>query len=122
MARATKPPVRAAWGSSASGSPDIVEAPYVGTGWPASSMDPVKPPRGYFNFEQNRLDNGLIYVLQHGIPDWDLNEDSYDVGDFLRSTDNRFYQLVGTATPGQAPHTDPTNWHLCLRLPRPMTG
>lgn len=122
MARALKPPVRNTWANAASGSPDIVEAVYVDTGFPAPGGTPVKPPRGNVNFEFNRYDSGIVYLFQHGIPDWDTDETDYAVGDILRATDNKFYQLVGTATPGTAPTSDPANWYLVLRLPRPMPG
>lgn len=113
MARATKPPVRDPWASAASGSPDIVEAPYVDTGWPAPSLDPVKPPRGHFNFEMNRYDTALNYLMQHGIPDWDTNEQDYAVGDIVRF-DAKFYVCVTTPTPGDDPDEDPDAWELWL--------
>jgi hypothetical protein len=124
MARATKPPVRsAAWASSVSTSPDIAESVYVATGFPAPAGVPVVPTRGEFNYELNRYDTGGVYLFQHGVPDWDTNETSYAAWDIQRDpVDGKFYQLIGTATPGTAPRLDPTNWYLCLRVPRPMTG
>jgi hypothetical protein len=124
MARATKPPVRtAAWASAVSTSPDIDESVYVATGFPAPAGVPVVPTRGEFNYEFNRYDTGGVYLFQHGISDWDTNETDYAAFDILRDpVDGKFYQLIGTATPGTAPHLDPTNWYLCLRVPRPMTG
>jgi hypothetical protein len=124
MARATKPPKRNSWANGAVGVPEIGEAPYVDSGWPAPSGVPVKPPRGYFNFEQNRYDNGLNYLLQRGIPDWDATETDYDVGDIVRvaAVNNSYYQLFGTATPGFSPASDTSNWQRILAMPRTWSG
>jgi len=117
MARATKPPKRNSWANAAAGSPDIEESALVDTGWTPAG---VIPSRGEFNFEQNRYDEAANYLMQRGITDWASDETDYDVGDIVRGSDNTFYQLIGTATPGTAPTADTGNWYACLRPPHAL--
>jgi hypothetical protein len=118
MARATKPPKRNSWANAAVGSPDIVESAMVDSGWTPAG---IVPARGEFNFEQNRYDNALNYLLQRGVSDWDATETDYDVFDIARASNGHFYILVGTPS-ATAPESDPTNWYLLLRTPQPLTG
>lgn len=121
MARAAKPPVRESWANAASGSPDIVEAVYVTTGFPAPGGTPVKPPRGNVNFEFHRYDEGLNYLFQRGITDWDTDETDYGAGDIVRDA-GAFWRLTGTATPGTAPSADSANWFPFAFAPTPDFG
>jgi len=116
MARATKPPVRDAWARDAVGSPDIEEAVYVDTGFPAPGGTPVVPLRGNVNHEFNRYDTGLIYLMQRGIADWDTNETDYDDGDIVRYL-GKFYVATGTPAGGVNPVANPAYWWPWLASP-----
>lgn len=119
MAIATKPPKRNSWANAAAGSPDIEESGLVDTGWTPAG---VIPTRGEMNFELNRYDNGLNYLLQRGIADWSADETDYAVGAIVRYTNNQYYQLFGTATTGVNPATDVSNWIRILKMPRAVSG
>jgi hypothetical protein len=102
-----KPTVRSAWGETATGA-DLTDPgnTYVSAGWQLS----VKPPRQYFNWVLNYTFEGIRYLCQRGVPDWDANE-TYGAAAIVRGANNVLYASAAGGNIGNDPTTSPGNVH-----------
>lgn len=86
------------------------------TGWGAEL-----PPRQWENFVQNKQDQAIAHINQHGIPVWD-NATEYQANkSYVQGSDGRIYKALTTNT-----NTDPvtdlgTNWEM-LAITRMATA
>lgn len=72
----------------------------IDTGWTAEV-----PPYQWENFSQNRQDQGIAHILQHGISVWD-NATEYHAGkSYVQGSDGKIYVALQTHT-NQNPVTD----------------
>lgn len=121
----TKPIVTNAFANTvAPGPSDLFDIPTnMNTGFSAPGGIPERPALGFFNWLFNYGMNGIRWLCAFGIATWDSAETEYVAGSFILDTsDNRYYQLVGTATTGTAPHLDLTNWQPWLASPMAAVG
>lgn len=73
-------------------------------GWPLS---PVPPSRQRFNWLLNFLANGVRYLMQRGIAEWDIDE---DYPQYARVQNGGFSYIALVANLGIEPGTDPATW------------
>lgn len=64
---------------------------YIQTGWTQ-----VKPPYEYENWSMNKLHQGLAYLNQLGIPEWDMNTEYQAYKSYVQGSDNRLYRCIQT--------------------------
>jgi hypothetical protein len=90
----SKPSVRSTWGQTASGS-DLQDPgdTYASAGWQLGQ----KPPRQYFNWVLNYVSQGIRYLCQQGISNWDPNE-TYSPTSYVNSPGNLLYRGVANST------------------------
>src|SRR4051812_43899340 len=97
----TDPGVLPIWNADASAA-GVTTAParttpadaYVDAGWPSGH---IKPPRGYWNWWQFKIQSLARWLQLRGISTWRSADANYAAGDVVRDTvDNAVYQLVGT--------------------------
>lgn len=92
-------------GSWASGGAIVTPStPKVQTGWTAEV-----PPFQWENYLQNRQDNMLIHVNQHGIPVWDALTEYFANRSYVTGSDGVLYRSVAASSPStttQDPTTD----------------
>lgn len=119
MAVVTKPAVTTnIFADSISTSPDIEAPTYMPTGFPLTAgpgSQPVKGPRGFFNWLFNYCMAGVRYLFQRGITDWDSSEDGYVAGATVQGSDGNLWRLLGSATTGTSPQADQGNWAPLLK-------
>jgi hypothetical protein len=108
MGTITKPTVRDAWADNAIPTTDIIDPgnPFVSAGWPLSSTPPA---RQIFNWVLNYCMNGIRYLCQRGIPDWDSTE-TYAIGGIAIGSDGQVYQSLVNGNTNLAPPTSPAAW------------
>ena len=84
--------------------PDVLD------GWDAGE----KPPAEWFNYLQNRTDKFLSYLIQKGIPEWDINTNYITSKSFVTQNGN-IYSAKQNHT-GQSPALDVTfvYWRLLI--------
>lgn len=92
MAEITKPNFNnALWASGGSiVSPSDVK---IATGWTAEV-----PPFQWENWSQNRQDQGIAYILQHGIPVWDSLTEYQAEKSIIQGSDGLIYKAKTTNT------------------------
>lgn len=74
------------------------------TGWEAEI-----PPRQWFNYLDNRQDQAIAHINQHGVPVWDSNTEYQEDKSYVQgSTNGTIYRCVQTHT-DQDPETDVSN-------------
>ncbi len=78
----------------------------ITVGWPDTA---IPPARQRFNWILNFLGNGLRYLLQYGIPEWETNE-TYPAGARVQVAGVTYRALL--ANTGSPPAGNPTNWIL----------
>src|SRR5690554_7088986 len=66
---------------------------YIRTGWTQ-----VKPPYEYENWSMNKLHQGMAYLNQLGIPEWDMNTEYQAYKSYVQGSDNRLYRCIQTHT------------------------
>jgi len=64
---------------------------YIQTGWTQ-----VKPPYEYENWSMNKLHQGMAYLNQLGIPEWDMNTEYQGYKSYVQGSDNRLYRCIQT--------------------------
>jgi hypothetical protein len=101
MTAYVKPAVRSAWGETAAGT-DLTDPgnTYASAGWQLG----VKPPRQYFNWVLNYTFEGVRYLCQKGISDWDVAE-TYPVNAIVRGPDGVLYYSHQSGNIGNNPQT-----------------
>jgi hypothetical protein len=104
----TKPTVTPAWGELNQTAADMVKPSdaAIQAGWPESSSAPV---RQYWNWVLNYVDNGLRYLMQRGLVDWDAAE-TYSVGSRCIGDDGNTYVSLIASNINNAPSASPTDW------------
>ena len=75
----------------------------IATGWAVEVV-----PRQYWNWMQNRVDNNIAYLLQHGIPEWDATTE-YIVNKSYVQHGGIVYKAILTGT-NKNPSSEPTYW------------
>lgn len=75
----------------------------IATGWTAEV-----PPFQWENYSQNRQDQGIAHILQHGISVWDALTEYQSNKSYVTGSDGVIYRSVQTNT-NQNPVTDTTN-------------
>lgn len=101
-----KPTVRQAWAETATGT-DIQDPgnTFAAAGWPIGQ----KPPRQYMNWVLNYCFEGIRYLCQSGVVDWDVAE-TYPVGSVARGPDGILYRSIAANNVGHTPSSSPTQW------------
>lgn len=91
MTQYTKPTVLPAWAESAGGA-DVLQPSNaeIQAGWPLSN---VPPSRKRFNWVLKYLAQGVRYILQRGMPEWDAAED-YRINDRVMGSDGKTYKCI----------------------------
>lgn len=112
MAEVSKPDYRYVWSSGgANVSPSNTK---IQTGWVSEV-----PPYQWENYLQNRQDNMLVHINQHGIPCWDALTEYFGTASYVTGSDGQVYRSVqnsGPNTTTQDPTTDAsdTYWRLAF--------
>lgn len=108
MTQYTKPTVLPAWAESAGGA-DVLQPSNaeIQAGWPLSN---VPPSRKRFNWVLKYLAQGVRYLLQRGIPEWDAAED-YRVNDRVQGSNGKTYRCIQAGI-NQDPTTATAYWAL----------
>lgn len=87
----------------------------ISTGWQVEI-----PPRQYFNYIDNKQDQGIAHINQHGIAVWDnVTEYQYNttgVKSLCMGSDGNIYRSVSTSI-NQDPTTDTTDVYWKLAFP-----
>lgn len=106
MTQYTKPTVLPAWAESA-GDADVLQpsGAEIQAGWPLSN---VPPSRKRFNWVLKYLAQGVRYLLQRGIPEWDAAED-YRINDRVMASDGKTYKCIQAGT-NKNPTTQTAYW------------
>lgn len=98
MSEITKPDFQYVWASGGSTvAPSNVK---IQTGWTAEV-----PPFQWENWSQNRQDQAIAHVLQHGISVWDAVTEYQAGKSYVQGSDGIVYKAIQT-TSGQNPATD----------------
>jgi hypothetical protein len=108
----SKPAVRSAWAQNAGGA-DLVDPgdSYAAAGF----LIGVKPPRQYFNWLANWASNGVRYLCQNGIVDYDAAE-TYQIDSVVMGPDGLAYQSITANNIGNTPASSPTQWGPMLTM------
>lgn len=108
MTQYMKPTVLPAWAESAGGA-DVLQPSNaeIQAGWPLSN---VPPSRKRFNWVLKYLAQGVRYLLQRGIPEWDSAED-YRVNDRVQGSNGKTYRCIQAGI-NQNPTTQTAYWAL----------
>lgn len=112
MAEISKPDYRYVWSSGgANVSPSNTK---IQTGWTSEV-----PPYQWENYLQNRQDNMLVHINQHGIPQWDALTEYFANKSYTLGSDGLVYKAVqnsGPNTTTQDPTTDvsDTYWRVAF--------
>lgn len=80
----------------------------IAQGWTAEI-----PPRQWFNWDQNRKDQAIAHINQHGIPVWDAVTEYQANSSYTKGSDGRLYFCTVTNT-NKDPVTDRTSWQPVL--------
>ena len=106
MTQYTKPTVLPAWAESAGGA-DVLQPSNaeIQAGWPLSN---VPPSRKRFNWVLKYLAQGVRYLLQRGIPEWDAAED-YRINDRVMGSDGKTYKCIQAGV-NKDPTTQTAYW------------
>lgn len=112
MAEISKPDYRYVWSSG--GANVAPSSTKIQTGW----LSEV-PPYQWENYLQNRQDNMLVHINQHGMPQWDALTEYFANKSYTLGSDGLVYKAVqnsGPATTTQDPTTDvsDTYWRLAF--------
>lgn len=101
MAEISKPDYTYLWSSGgATVAPSNVK---IQTGWTAEV-----PPFQWENWSQNRQDQAIAHILQHGISVWDSSTEYQGTKSYVTGSNGVVYRSVQTNT-GQNPTTDGSN-------------
>lgn len=112
MSEISKPDYRYVWSSG--GANVLPSTTKIQTGWTSEV-----PPHQWENALQNRQDNMLVHINQHGIPQWDSLTEYFGVKSYVTGSDGQVYRSVQNSGPNtitQDPTTDAsdTYWRLAF--------
>ena len=112
MAEISKPDYRYVWASG--GANVLPSTTKIQTGWTSEV-----PPFQWENALQNRQDNMLVHINQHGLPQWDALTEYFANKSYTLGSDGLVYKAVqnsGPNTTAQDPTTDvsDTYWRLAF--------
>lgn len=115
MAEISKPDYRYVWSSG--GANVLPSTTKIQTGWTSEV-----PPFQWENALQNRQDNMLVHINQHGIPQWDALTEYFANKSHTLGSDGLVYKAVqnsGPNTTTQDPVTDATDtyWKVAFASP-----
>lgn len=108
----TKPPITEPFASdpTTQADSDLFDPPsFMVQGYTAPGGNPEIPLLGHHNWLFWFAMQSARYHQSRGFPEWDVAEDQYVAPAFVQFG-GAVYALVGTATTGLDPDTDPTNW------------
>lgn len=115
MAEISKPDYRYVWSSGgANVSPSNTK---IQTGWVSEV-----PPYQWENYLQNRQDNMLVHINQHGMPQWDAFTEYFANKSYTLGSDGLVYKAVQNSGPGtttQDPTTDATDSYWIIAFASP---
>lgn len=115
MAEISKPDYTYLWSSGgAIVAPSNVK---IQTGWAAEV-----PPFQWENWSQNRQDQAIAHILQHGIPVWDSVTEYQAAKSYVQGSDGALYKAVTTNTNTNPVGDAGTNWTLIAALPVSSTA
>lgn len=83
----------------------------IAQGWSAEI-----PPRQWFNYIDNKQDQGLAHINQHGIPIWDAVTEYQAVTSFTQGSNGKLYKCVQTNT-NQNPVNDTNGTYWTEAIP-----
>lgn len=103
-----KPAVTPAWGESNTSPADMVapSTAEVQAGWPSS---PIPPSRQRFNWILHFLAQGMRYLMQMGVPEWDAAE-SYRFGSRVSGDDGNTWVSLQNANVNHLPSAGAGWW------------
>jgi len=105
MAEILKPDMTNLW---ASGGASIAPSESkIQIGW-----TPEIPPHQWQNWWQFRVDSGIGYMFQHGIPEWDAATEYFSGKSFVQHNGEIYKCILGNIN--QQPDTNPTYWEILL--------
>lgn len=106
----TKPNLTRIWASAAPGGnvedPDVTSPGKFSDGWTAEI-----PPFENFNFLQQLFTQGLAYINENGIGEWDTDT-TYPINGVVRANDSKFYISIQKQNGNNPVSDDGTNWQL----------
>lgn len=80
------------------------------------------PPRQYFNYIDNKQDQAIAHINQHGIAVWDSVTEYQAGASYVQGSNGNIYKSITTNT-NIDPITDSgTNWTLIATLPKASTA
>lgn len=92
-----------------SGTLAAVDPEKIALGWEVE-----KPPFEQANYVENRQDNGIAYVLQQGIPEWDAYT-KYQTTSFVQYNGVVYKSLaLNDDVLNKQPNTNPTYWQIAF--------
>lgn len=89
------------WASS--GDVTAPDSAKIATGWVVEAV-----PRQWWNWFENRQDTNIAYMLQKGIPEWDIVTEYQTNKSYIQRNNVVYKCILGNA--GLDPATNPTNW------------
>lgn len=89
------------WASS--GDVQAPDPTKIATGWVVEAV-----PRQWWNWFENRQDTNIAYLLQKGIPEWDITTE-YRINKSFVQRNGVVYRAL-TVNTGQDPSNQPTHW------------
>lgn len=108
----TKPDLTRIWASGAPGAniedPDVTSPGKFAAGWVAEV-----PPFENFNFLQQLYTQGLLYINENGLGEWDTDT-TYPIGGLVRGSDDEYYIAVLEQAGNDPASDDGTNWVLWI--------
>lgn len=109
MTAPSKPAVRPIWADTAGPPLDLVDPgdAFITAGWPSSG---TPPSRGRFNFILKYVWDGIRYLCQHGLPEYDSAETYGHAATVLNGADGLIYFSLQDNNTNHAPGSSPTWW------------
>jgi hypothetical protein len=113
MAEIIKPSMANLWASG--GAVVAPSAAKIDLGWTAEI-----PPHQYQNWHQNRSDNAIGYMFQHGIPEWDSSTEYFASKSYVQ--EGGVIYRASTNNTNTQPSINPTDWVGLMELVAPPVG
>lgn len=101
MAEVLKPNMSSLWASG--GAKIAPTSEKVQTGWTAEI-----PPHQWENWVQNRQDEAIAYMFQHGIPEWDAGTEYFSNRSYVQRNGILYRSLTNST--GRDPLTNSADW------------
>ena len=80
------------------------------------------PPRQWFNYYQNRVDNAIAHINQHGIAVWDSGTEYQVSKSYVQGSDGNVYRALTTNTNIDPVSDGGTNWQALFLTRLATTG